>query len=633
VHITRTCLILMQSILACAVSTSHALTIAFVPRGPEARQIADDCKADMSSQPGVQMLDPEVVLKQLAENKLGANWSTSGAWAIEAAPVVQADLLVVIEPEPQAEMLPRPLNLTVFEGKSGLRLEDTVLMRGDALRQTVGGLMKNAIAKHEAPAATRRIMLVLAVNHLDPGNADEQWKSLSVRAMERALASVPTLTVIDRSRFSAINRERKLPSEADARALTAATILIRVDAFPESGEKMRIEASLNDAGFKKIEGPKLVIEPENEDRALATFASGIAAAVAQSTPVPHELIQFDSLRFLKQAKSERVSLQSINAAEAAIILDPDLLEAQAVLGYHQVQFGAGLIFNVGTYVWDLARERADKSLGESLRRVLDGLEQLIEADARMTRTRGAEDSARNLELSLSVPHLRRYLTELQKYRREPATQNGYPYTSAYTVVFSAENQGLHRRIVRAYERLVRNREEAAAAAVVDRATFLRATTCLDELLTDAQKVFGTNGDELTKLSRRVEKWLDLVDKFGAHTFQSKGLNYDRNKDPVAKMTAWCALNAKAPTMERRGNGDYIPAPQDLRDWPEDVLRSRIEKNGLAKLLESYSYKFPAPASSKTPAASKFSTHTALPPAILAKKPVPSTQPATSRSPE
>ncbi len=177
-------------------------------RGEIAQGVVDLATAELSAEPGVEMLEREEIDRLFAEQERSRMQAGDEALALRAGQVLAADVLGVVEFDETAS---DALGLVVFDAGTGARLWDATLPAGlgESGERIVFGMRRALLKRGDGEIRANATVCVLTIRNEDL--PDEKGPALEGigRLVERKLTSSERLSVLERGRLGVLNEERR----------------------------------------------------------------------------------------------------------------------------------------------------------------------------------------------------------------------------------------------------------------------------------------------------------------------------------------------------------------------------------------------------------------------------------------
>jgi hypothetical protein len=175
------------------------------------RGLADLLTAELSQQRNLELVERDAIDRVLNELSLSAVQAGDGEQGAKLGDLLAADALLFVEPEPQSQ--PPQVRLKLVETRTGIRLGDwpvpaAEIGAGD-LADVLAGL-RQAAAKLGVPPGDRHLVGMIGIRP-EVATSDLATLARVVTALvERDLAALPDVVVLDRAQLRRLTTERDL---------------------------------------------------------------------------------------------------------------------------------------------------------------------------------------------------------------------------------------------------------------------------------------------------------------------------------------------------------------------------------------------------------------------------------------
>jgi hypothetical protein len=299
--------------------------------GGRGHQEAEQClalaEADLSGGSDIALVERHEIGQLLAEEELSLSGMVDAATAIRAGKLLSADVLAVVETDPQSS---RALGILAFETASGVHLCDMALAEGDpeqAGRQ-IARAVRLAVRKRALGPGARRAFCLVSVRNADlPLSAQPLCDGVG-RLVERALTNSPDIVVLERKRFELIKQEatlQRLDQEAAEMKLLAAVLAAEIEVRRGSGEEIWAGATITTVGGKPL-GTVRAKADYHDPLLLAEGLGPQLAATMKAAPAAGMTNhRQEAGRFAREAlfwRRHRQLPQAMTSLEAALAIDP-----------------------------------------------------------------------------------------------------------------------------------------------------------------------------------------------------------------------------------------------------------------------------------------------------------------------
>jgi hypothetical protein len=298
-----------------------ATRVALLGDGKQADQIVALAQAQLSGAGNVEVLDRETIQPILQEQKIALAGLTAEQ-AIATGKVLKADLLVVIEPAPTAEM---PGGVIVFDGETGLRLIDQSLPPGtEASATAVAQSVTLALAKQAIRQTGLIPICLLNVSNADlPRAMDPVCDGIGV-LFERTLIDSPSIGVLERRRLDTVNTERSLPTTQADNSLLPAMVLIELQISRGDNGHLKAAAFLSDSRGAPMGRPVVKVEAPGP----AALASALAQSVSAELKASPATANGDAVQEARRFAAGAAAMRALNDYSIA------LRDAEAAMALH-----------------------------------------------------------------------------------------------------------------------------------------------------------------------------------------------------------------------------------------------------------------------------------------------------------
>jgi hypothetical protein len=516
-----------------------------------------DCLAlaevELSGGSAVALVERREIARLLAEGELSLSGLVDAATAIRAGKLLRADLVAVVETDPQSS---QALGILVFETASGMHLCDRALAEGDpeqAGRQ-IAEAVRLAVGKRAlGPAARRSFCLVSVRNANLPLSANPLCDGVG-RLVERALTNSPDIVVLERKRFELIKQEAalgQLAAETSETKLLAAVLTGEIEIRRGDGEEVAASAAVRTAEGKPL-GTVRAAADYKDPLLLAEGLGPQLAAVMKAAPAARMTNRHEEAgRFAREAlfwRRHRQFQQAMTSLEAALAVDPQsvaVLEAATEVCF----CAAGEKLEPGRFVLPP-------------RAILVGREVLLDSLALAERGMALAEAAVRRQAAERCPVLARCLeaapgSDGTLRVREPF--DGMFFIELYLERLPligngrAEDASRFAALQRRHAALCKALDARAFAEVRDRQSFVRYTNWLSVLLRHAAVFSPTAKQWADDTAYFLEAWLKLADRYGVYqnefftlnTMIAGIANYSGQLDRIGLTGQWMVASSDA----------------------------------------------------------------------------------------
>ena len=492
--------------------------------GSEAESILALAEAKLAGHGDVVLVERREIARLLAEGQLSLGGMVDAATAIRAGKLLGADVLAVVETDPQSA---QALGILAFETASGMHLCDTALAEGDpqqAARQ-IAEAVRLAVRKRALGPGARRTFCLVSVRNADlPLSAGPLGDGVG-RLVERALANSPEIVVLERKRFELIKQEaalEQLGEEAADTKLLAAVLAAEIEVRRGRGEEILASAAITTADGKPL-GTAQAKAAFKDPLALAEgLAPQLAAAMKAAPAARMTNRRQEAGRFAREAlfwRRHRQLPQALGSLEAALAIDAEsipVLEAATEICFA----AAGETLEPGRLLLPprkihVSRERSADSLALAERgmKMMETAVQRHAAEHRPVLGQTLNPVA-NIDGSFRIqePLGGMFFAELYMER--------LPLVEDWMTGDCLQSAPLQRR----YREVCKALDARAYKEVCDRPSFLRYTNWLSVLLRNVELFSPTAKDWSDDTAAFLEAWLPLADRYGAFQDESFTLN-------------------------------------------------------------------------------------------------------------
>jgi hypothetical protein len=496
--------------------------------GSHSHQAAEQCLAlaevELSGGSDIALVERREITQLLAEGELSLSGMVDAVTAIRAGKLLSADVLAVVETDPQSS---QALGILVFETASGMHLCDRALAEGNpeqAGRQ-IAEAARLAVRKRALGPGARRTFCLVSVRNADlPLSANPLCDGVG-RLVERALTNSPDIAVLERKRFELIKQEAalgRLGQETPETKLLPAVLAGEIEIRRGNGEEIMASATITTAEGNPLgtvrakadyKDPLLLAEGLGPQLAAAMKA----APAARMTNRRQEADRFgrEALFWLRHRQFQ----QAMSSLEAALAVDPQSIP-----------------------VLEAATETCFSAAGETLepgrflllpRKIHVGRETLADSLALAERGMKMAETAVQRQAAEHRPALAPSVAPVPNSDGSFRVQEplgGMFFVELYLerlplIEDTQADDGLRiASLQERYRALCKVLDARAYAEVRDRPSFLRYTDWLSVLLRNAEVFSPTAkiwGDDTAAFLRA---WLRLADRYGAYQNEFFTLN-------------------------------------------------------------------------------------------------------------
>jgi hypothetical protein len=368
------------SICSIASATTHVALVR-TSTAAKADPLLDLATVRLGSEPGLKLVERELVEKVLDEQKLNLSGLVSATDSIRIGQLIQADLFAVLEGSGDDKS---PPGLVVYDAATGLRLWDSALPSASpdgAADGIVEGVRQAARKNRQREGKAVRLLSFAPVRNVDLDSAHGGFCEAVSLLIERQIGCLPDVVILERNRLEHVNRERTLPTATPAAArLWSSLLSAQVDIGKGAdGKALRGSVALIDSEGKAQSTPDISVESES----AADLANQLCAQLQKllDTPSAAQQRPFDrtaeAARFAHESDllvRHSLYTASLRAAEAAYALDPvDIHQArlsralwtcavEALTPEDVIDAGGGIALGANVPLTSVSTEAALRSL-------------------------------------------------------------------------------------------------------------------------------------------------------------------------------------------------------------------------------------------------------------------------------
>jgi tetratricopeptide (TPR) repeat protein len=493
--------------------------------GSEAENVLALAEVELSGRGDLVLVERREIDRLLAEGQLSLSGLVDAATAIREGKLLGADVLAVVETDPQGS---QALGILAFETLSGAHLCDTALAEGDpqqAARQ-IARAVRAAARKYALGPAGRRTFCLVSVRNADlPLSANALCDGVG-RLAERALTNSPDIVVLERKRYDLVKQELafgQLDPEAAETKLLFAVLTAEIEVRHGSGEELLASAAMATAEGKPLGTVRAKAEYRDALALADALAPQLATLMKAAPAAGLGNRREEAGRFAREAMfwyQNRQMEQAMTSLEAALALDPRsnvVLEAATEILF----FAAGETLEPGRF---LLPPRRISARPETVAAALGLAERGMNAAETMVRQQAAQGSPPLAHLLEAVPN-----TDGSLRIREPVA--GLLFSELLLERFPLVEEGSTddslRRVAALQERyrtLCKAIDERARRAVVDRQSYIRYTNWLSVLVRNTEVFSPTAKAWADDTAAALEAWLTLADRYGPYLNEFFTLN-------------------------------------------------------------------------------------------------------------
>jgi hypothetical protein len=290
-------------------------------------------EAHVSANPGVVVVDRVTISRVLSEQAMSLSGLVSADSAVKAGRLLNVDLFVVVQ---GSESAGKVVGVIVFHSGTGVRLADAAVDASDlkAAAAAVSSAVEASQKKLAGAGRATRSVCLLAVRNVDLGFAGEGFCRSVGTLLQRHLANVDGLAVLERERLDHINKERTLPGSDVGTNLLASMIYVELDVSRAAGKKtVQIVALLTDAAGRQMDripvtsAEEAVAATDALQRELCSRLNAVNAPRASDRAL-------EARRFMSEQQMwwQRDKERFTQCAETAYALDPNVTTRENLIG-------------------------------------------------------------------------------------------------------------------------------------------------------------------------------------------------------------------------------------------------------------------------------------------------------------
>jgi hypothetical protein len=520
----------------------------------EAGGVLTLAEAELSGERDILLVDRSQIERLLSEAERSLSGLADGDTAIRVGQILGADVLAVVESEPQSR---HALGLLVFETASGMHLWDASLAEANprqAARQIVEGVQQ-AARKRSRQAGPRCSICLASVRNADLPPAANAFCDAVGRLLERTLTRSPEIVVLERRRLELIRREIAIghlgqgTSEQDPLSSLA---MVDVDIRRAQGSAMLATVSVHDHAGKLL--GRATAKAETMDAVdLAEALSKPLAEVLRATPV---IVRIDpraeAARFVREALwlcRHRQWDGALTAAEVALTLAPRDAEI--------LEPAAQVFFFATSETIDPGRSGLPpRPIHASLQKVNDAL-------SRAERGMTTAELLLRTERETAGPPLRRFLAiagDADSPYGTPGSPVGlasletcFPRLLMVEDEHSPQTRARLASLQQRYRAMCKDAGAQACRVVRDRQTFIQYTNSLSILLGNVAWYAPTGRIWADDTAEFLDAWLEPAAQYGVFWDESFTLNL-----------MFTPIGGRAAQGDRVGQaGQWVLLPGDL----------------------------------------------------------------------
>ena len=315
--------------LSACVPLQAATRVALVGSG--GRETAGDCLAlaevELSGGSDIALVERREISRLLAEGELSLNGMVDAATAIRAGKLLGADVLAVVETDPQSSLA---LGILAFETASGMHLCDRALAEDNPEKagRQIAEAVRLAVRKRALGLGAQRTFCLVSVRNADlPLSANPLCDGVG-RLVERALTNSPDIVVLERKRFELIKQEAalgQLRQQTSETKLLAAVLTGEIEIRHGDGEEIVASATITTAEGKQLDTVRAKADYQDPLLLAEGLGPQLAAAMKAAPAARMTNRRQEAGRFAREAlfcRRQRQLDQAMTSLEAALAVDP-----------------------------------------------------------------------------------------------------------------------------------------------------------------------------------------------------------------------------------------------------------------------------------------------------------------------
>ncbi|MBN1909466.1 MAG: hypothetical protein JW818_06995 [Pirellulales bacterium] len=486
-----------------------------VAGGESARDVLALSEAMLSTESGVALVERNEIDRCLLELEMSLNTMVDSRHAVRIGQLASVQVFAMLELAPENR---RPLALLVFDTRTGLRLADQRLPKGDAEKQAeaIARIVRAAVKKRAAVGKDVKTICLKAVRNDDLPMGYNGFCAGMHHLLENRLTNVEGLAVLERRRLERITREKAVTGNNDLSDLLASVLMLHVDLQKGSTPKqIRAVAALTTADGRELAR----ISVEGPIRKIWTLAGQVITKLAPKLSVAVPNVEVDrreeAKRFVHQAKAMYVAnrhVEALASIEAAYALWPDDLEVLETAAKLHAFYARVLIYRQGFNPAPKIRTtpRLVRSSLSLLSRALDYRRKLYEYRLRAGESLVTEQQKMVHAFSGSF---------MADANDESEIEIVLAFENLSAIVEGHTPQTLQdfKRLQGRYRDLEINLiHPAMRRTVKDRPSFIHYTNYLRVLLNNVDLFSNTSEAWTTDTVDLLEGWLPLAEKYGVY---------------------------------------------------------------------------------------------------------------------
>jgi len=530
-------------------------------------------EALVSDDDSVQLVERTEINRVLGEHELSLSGLVDAKQAIQVGSLVGADVLAVVETEPQSR---GALGMLAFETTTGLHLWNVSLSEQDlekAAEQIADGI-RQAVSKRQRDKSQLRSICLVSTRNADlPASANSFCDGVR-RLVERILTNAPQMMVLERTRFGLIKKELALDILGeDQRKLDLLAALVTMDLqFSRGdGDEVVATATLYNSDGESI--GKTSAKYDYMDALALSDRMGERIAELLKTGKSEGIVnpKQEASRFRREAvtlyRHDQLD-RATTSLEAALALDrhdAELLDVAAKISFYSAsEILEPYRFHLTPRMIHVTTDKANKALVVA-ERGLDYLEELYRQKAErdlpaltayQSTVRNPDGSYRAEECHDSLHFLELFM---QRAMMVDSRQRSLPRER-----MQERFRDLHLKWInpRAYK------------AVRDHDSFVQYTNYLGVLLRNVELYSDTGKTWADETSRLLDAWLTLVDQHGVYHNEWFAIN-----------AMFAAISNHQGQLDRVGAvGHWVLQPTDIGSLRATYERMTKQSNSALQMM-------------------------------------------------
>ncbi len=296
-------------------------------------KVMDLATVRLGQEKEIELLSRDEIQRVLDEQKLTLDGALNPSHLVTANKLLKVDLFAVLDAASRTNqagggVIPVVAGLTVFDAKTGVRLEDAALVAGDVEKLAVSvaaGVLK---AQRKQVTVGLPTICLLSVRNADlPRSLDQYCDSVGL-LLERRLTAESQCAVLERQRLNQVNQERALPGDLGQQQLLASLITMEMEcARGPEGKGLRATVRLANRNGQPL-AVFAVTNAIGDANELAASLQREVCATLKITPDASQAEDRDkeAARFRREAEfflSHGDCERGVSGLEASFALAPD----------------------------------------------------------------------------------------------------------------------------------------------------------------------------------------------------------------------------------------------------------------------------------------------------------------------